>query len=155
MSKSEKRVTKAAKKLGLRISIQTMPETTRSAADAAKACCCEIDQIVKSLIFEGENSNALKLVLVGGHHDLDLTKSKKIFGERLERADPNRVRSETGFAIGGVAPIGHLETLETWIDGDLLKHGIVWAAAGTPKSVFSVSPGHLARVTNAQVFTNS
>ncbi|AEI95858.1 YbaK/EbsC family protein [Roseobacter litoralis] len=155
MSKSVKRVTEAAQILGLNISIQTMPDSTRSAADAANACNCEVGQIVKSLIFKGENSNALKLVLLGGHHDLDLKKAKEIFGEPLTRADPKRVRSETGFAIGGVAPIGHLETPETWIDANLLNHKQVWAAAGTPNSVFSVDPEHLMRAINAQIFTNS
>lgn len=154
MSKSINRVTETAKALGLDITVQTMPETTRSAADAAQACGCAIGQIVKSLVFEGTRSGALKLVLVSGRHDLNLDLAVEVFGEPLKRADPKRVRAETGFAIGGVSPLGHLTQPDTWMDQDLLQYQGVWAAAGTPNAVFCVDPSRLARVLEAQIFTN-
>lgn len=109
MSKSVKRVKKAIGELGLTVSVQRMPETTRTAQDAAVACGCEVGQIVKSMIFEGVETGKLKLLLVSGQHDVDLTKAPELFGEPLTRADPKRVRSETGFAIGGVSPTFAIE----------------------------------------------
>lgn len=155
MSKSVTRVQEAAQSLGLEIVVQTMPQATRSAADAAQACECEVGQIVKSLIFEGVETGALKLVLLGGHHDLNLDRAAKTFGEPLKRADPKRVRAETGFAIGGVAPIGHLSRPDTWMDGDLLRYQMVWAAAGSPNAVFQIDPNQLARLSGVQVFSNA
>ncbi|TRD15702.1 YbaK/EbsC family protein [Palleronia caenipelagi] len=154
MSRSVTRVAEAARALGLDVSIKTMPNTTRSAADAAEACDCEIGQIVKSLIFEGTSSGTLKLILISGRHDLDLTRAEQIFGEPLRRADPKRVRAETGFAIGGVSPIGHLTPPETWMDDALLTYPVVWAAAGAPNAVFSADPCTLAEATRARVFVN-
>jgi prolyl-tRNA editing enzyme YbaK/EbsC (Cys-tRNA(Pro) deacylase) len=152
MSKSVKRVEKAIGELGLAVSVQRMPETTRTAEDAGVACGCEVGQIVKSMIFEGVETGKLKLLLVSGRHNVDLKKAPELFGEPLTRADPNRVRSETGFAIGGVSPIGHLSATETWMDETLLAHEVVWAAAGAPNAVFSVSPTDLKTATNATGF---
>ncbi len=153
MSKSIKRVERAITDLHLETAVQRMPETTRTAQDAAIACNCTVAQIVKSMIFEGRETGALKLLLVSGKHDVDLAKAHSLFGEPLTRADPKRVRSETGFAIGGVAPIGHLSPTETWIDDSLLAHDIVWAAAGAPNAVFSITPEALKKATKANAFT--
>ena len=155
MSKSITRVTDAAVALGLDIKVQRMPQTTHSAVDAALACDCELGQIVKSLIFEGRESGALMLVLLAGHHELDMERAAETFGEPLTRADPKRVRSETGFAIGGVAPIGHLTQPKTWLDRDLLQYQVVWAAAGAPDAVFSIDPKHLSDLPGVQVFSNT
>ncbi|WP_341235508.1 YbaK/EbsC family protein [uncultured Sulfitobacter sp.] len=152
MSKSVSRVERAISDLKLDASVERMPESTRTADDAAAACGCSVGQIVKSMIFEGVETGNLKLLLVSGQHDVDLGKAPELFGEPLIRADPKRVRSETGFAIGGVSPIGHLSPTETWIDAALLDHGTVWAAAGAPNAVFSVSPTNLKQVTNAAIF---
>ncbi len=140
MSKSMMRVETAAKAKGLGIEVRRMPQSTRIAIDAAKACKCSVAQIVKSLIFEGEQSGTLLLLLVSGAHEVDLAIAAKIIGERPVRADPSRVRAETGFAIGGVAPIGHLHPIDTWMDTLLFNHELVWAAAGAPDAVFAVSP---------------
>jgi len=140
MSKSVKRVETAAQESSLEIEVVRMPQSTRTAADAAHACGCSAAQIVKSMIFEGKESGALKLLLVSGAHDVDLKIAAQTVGEGLIRADPKRVRAETGFAIGGVAPIGHLHPIETWMDTLLLDYDLVWAAAGTPDAVFAVSP---------------
>ena len=152
MSKSVKRVEQAARELGLAITVQRMPETTRTAAQAAAACGCAVGQIVKSLIFAGAESGQLKLLLVSGAHDVDLANAKQLFGEDLVRADPKQVRDTTGFAIGGVAPIGHLTPLEAWFDRRLLAHATVWAAAGAPNAVFEIAPKALADASNAALF---
>lgn len=152
MSKSIKRVEQAAITLGLNIDIQTMPDSTRTADDAAQACGCTVAQIVKSLIFEGQDSGKLKLLLVSGAHNVNLDKAAQKFGEALGRADAKKVRAETGFAIGGVSPIGHLTPLETYMDQSLLSFGSVWAAAGTPNAVFEIAPQALCDATKAHLF---
>ena len=117
-----------------------MPATTRTAEDAAAACECKVHQIVKSLIFEGANSGALKLLLVSGAHQAEMVLAEAATGEPLRRADPNRVQSETGFAIGGVAPLDHKSPIPCWMDEMLLRFDRVWAAAGAPDTVFRVDP---------------
>lgn len=149
MSKSLKRVRQAAMDLKLAIEIVGMPESTRTAEEAARACGCAVGQIVKSLVFHGETSNTLKLFLVGGDRQLDLEVAAKVAGEKLRRAAPHTIREITGFAIGGVAPIGHLTPLETWMDPSLLDHAQVWAAAGTPHHVFAIAPDVLLKTTGA------
>lgn len=150
MSKSVKRVQQAARDAGLEVEVLRMPDSTRTAAEAAAACGCDVAQIVKSMIFEGAESGALKLLLISGAHDADPARCAELIGETLSRADPKRVRAETGFAIGGVAPIGHLAPIETWMDASLLDHDLVWAAAGAPNAVFSVTPAALRSATGAR-----
>lgn len=153
MSKSTKRVIAAAEAAGLTLDIKTMPDATRTAAQAAIAVGCDDSQIAKSMIFVGETSDALTLVITGGHHDIDLSRSVELFGEPLVRADAKRVRSETGFAIGGVSPIGHLNPVRTWIDSSLFDHAQVWAAAGTPHTVFAIAPATLQQISGATKVT--
>ena len=151
MSKSVKRVERAAADLGLAIEGQRMGESTRTAEDAAKACGCDVAQIVKSLIFKGEASGDLILLLVSGANQVDLAAAASIIGEPLTRADANEVRARTGFAIGGVSPIGHLEPPQVWIDDHLLSFATVWAAAGAPDAVFEATPQALVNATGARV----
>lgn len=155
MSKSVKRVEKAMAALGLNTQVQRMPASTRTAAQAAAACGCDVAQIVKSMLFEGVQTGALKLILVSGAHDLDLGRSQALFGEALRRADPARVRAETGFAIGGVSPLGHLTPTPTWMDAHLLRFDTVWAAAGAPAAVFAIAPETLQSATGATLFENA
>ncbi|TDK50008.1 YbaK/EbsC family protein [Antarcticimicrobium luteum] len=154
MSKSTRRVERAAAAAGLDMSVLHMPASTRTAQEAAAACACDVGQIVKSMIFEGVDSGELKLLLVSGRHDVNLDAASGMFDEGLRRADPGRVREETGFAIGGVAPIGHLSAIDTWMDNALLQYPAVWAAAGAPNAVFRVAPDALLRATGARVFHN-
>lgn len=154
MGKSTTRVAEAARAAGLGIEIITLPTSARTAGDAATSLNCALGQIVKSLIFEGADSGALKLVLVSGAHPLDLARAAELAGEPLVRAQPARVRAQTGFAIGGVAPIGHLCALDTYMDDALLQYGTVWAAAGAPEVVFAAPPGALLAATGATLFTN-
>ena len=152
MSKSVRRVEEAARQAGLVIQVKHMPEATRTAAEAAQACGCTVDRIVKSLIFEGVESGDLVLVLLNGADQLDLSQARSHFGESLRRADPKRVRAETGFAIGGVAPIGHKAPIRVWMDAHLLNHARVWAAAGAPNAVFEVAPQDLQNACDATLF---
>ncbi|MEM6665101.1 MAG: YbaK/EbsC family protein [Pseudomonadota bacterium] len=144
------RVEQAAHDAGLAITIVRMPSSTRTADDAAAACGCTPAQIVKSMIFETMDTKRLILLLVSGAHNANLKKVATIVGEDLKRSDPNRVRTETGFAIGGVSPLGHLTPLPVWIDATLLTFDRVWAAAGAPDSVFEVAPAALVAATGAQ-----
>jgi prolyl-tRNA editing enzyme YbaK/EbsC (Cys-tRNA(Pro) deacylase) len=140
MAGSIDRVNRAAHDAGLNIEIRRMGESTRTAQDAANQCGCAVAQIVKSLIFEGETSGRLVLFLVSGDRQLDLTKASGLAGEKLKRADARRIRDETGFAIGGVSPIGHKVAIEAYADHALLTHNVVWAAAGAHDAVFSADP---------------
>lgn len=154
MGKSLNRVKQAARDAGLEIEVITLPVSARTAAQAAQGLDCAVGQIAKSLLFEGAATGALKLVLVSGAHDLNLNNAETLFGEALVRADPKRVRSETGFAIGGVAPIGHLCEIETFMDRALLQYRSVWGAGGAPETVFEITPDALLAATGATLFDN-
>lgn len=145
------RVQAAAEALGLAISVRLMPDSTRTAAEAAAACGCEVGQIVKSLIFKGKDSGRPLLLLVSGANRVNEKGVAVTIGEQLTRPDADFVRATTGYAIGGIPPLGHLAPLATWIDGDLLRYATVWAAAGTPNAVFSVDPGRLRDAIGATV----
>lgn len=146
---SIERVARAAEAAGLDIDIRLMPESTRTAEEAARACGCSVSQIVKSLVFQRVDTRALVLLLIAGDRMADLALVAPVVGAPLERADPKRVRSETGFAIGGVAPLGHLTSLPVFMDASLLTHAAVWAAAGAPYAVFRVDPARLLEATSA------
>lgn len=149
MSKSVKRVEKALTEAGVNSQVITMPDSTRTAQEAADACGCLVGQIVKSLIFEGKETGEMKLLLVSGDHQVDLELIKPVVGEDLGRADPRCVREVTGFAIGGVSPIGHLTDLPVYMDEHLLTFDKVWAAAGAPNAVFDMDPKVLLEMTQA------
>ena len=120
---------------------------TRTAAEAAAAIGCEVAEIAKSLIFRAEPSGRAVLVIASGAKRVDERKVGEIVGETIVRADPDFVRSKTGFAIGGVPPLGHAEPLTTLIDETLDAFETIWAAAGTPNAVFRLTPADLLRLT--------
>ncbi len=126
-------------------------ESTRTAQEAADRVGCELGQIVKSLIFKGTSSNKGVLVLTSGANRVDENKVSQYAGESIGRADPEFVRTATGFAIGGVPPFGHNQPLETYIDEDLLQFVSVWAAAGTPNAVFQLPPTDLVKITAGKI----
>ena len=139
-------VATAAAAAGLHIEIVEYPEGTRTAEDAARAIGCDVAQIVKSLVFEavGPGADRLVLALVSGANQLDTAKlASAAAAERTRRVDADRVRAATGFAIGGVPPFAHREALGCYVDEQLLAHPVLWAAAGTPRSVFAIAPGDL------------
>jgi prolyl-tRNA editing enzyme YbaK/EbsC (Cys-tRNA(Pro) deacylase) len=131
--------------LGLEADIVELPDSTRTAPEAAAAVGCELGAIVKSLVFRGARSGAPVLVLVSGDNRADEERIAGELGEAVVRADADFVRAATGYAIGGVPPVGHPAPLATLVDEDLLRFEEVWAAAGTPRAVFGVAPRALAR----------
>lgn len=148
---SAQKVQEAARALGLGITVMEMAASTRTAADAAAACGCEVGQIVKSLLFRGATSGKPYMVLVSGTNRLNETGVASVIGEALERPDAAYVRDVTGFAIGGVPPFGHDNPVGVLMDEDLLQYEVVWAAAGTPRAVFSIAPMTLSRAVDARV----
>jgi prolyl-tRNA editing enzyme YbaK/EbsC (Cys-tRNA(Pro) deacylase) len=151
MAGSIERVTKAAADAGLDIEVRRMGASTRTAEEAAAQCGCAVGQIVKSLVFQGEISGRLFLFLVSGSNQLDLAKAAELAGEPLKRADPRHIRDETGFAIGGVSPIGHLTDIDAFADESLLTWPVVWAAAGAHDAVFAAEPKALIAAARARV----
>ncbi|HJN93677.1 MAG TPA: YbaK/EbsC family protein [Dehalococcoidia bacterium] len=155
MSKRVARVQDALFKAGVEARVVEMPNSTHTAQDAADAIGCAVDQIAKSLVFQGEESGKLLLVIASGPNRVSETVVATALGEAVAMADPKSVREGTGFPVGGVPPIGHAATLPTFIDEALLRHAEIWAAAGTPNSVFPVSPTELQRITGGQVLAVS
>jgi len=148
---SAQKVHAAAAALELDIAVREMPDSTRTAEKAAAAVGVTVGQIVKSLVFMGATSGKPYLLLVSGTNRVNEAGVAAHLGEELKRPDADAVRALTGYAIGGIPPFGHETPLATYIDGDLLQYDIVWAAAGTPKAVFSVAPGKLKDATKAIV----
>lgn len=126
-------------------------ESTRTAAEAAAAVGCSVGQIAKSLIFKGKQSGRPILIIAGGANRVDEKRVAAHIGERLERADPEFVRETTGFAIGGIPPLGHAAPLLTYIDQDLLQYHDIWAAAGHPHAVFRLTPTELVAMTGGKI----
>lgn len=148
MSKSLARVEAALHAAGLDCEVREMGDT-RTAVDAANAAGCDIDQIVKSIIFRAEESGNVVLFLTAGGNRIDVDKAAALVGQSLGKADAALIRAETGFAIGGVAPVGHLNDIVAFIDPRLTEFDTVWAAAGTPRHIFAVSPADLIRISGA------
>lgn len=145
------RVRQAAEAAGLAIEVRRMGASTRTAEEAAQQCNCSVAQIVKSLIFQGAEDGRLFLFLVSGTKRLDLDKAAALAGQPLKRGDPRLIRDETGFAIGGVSPIGYERPLPAFADESLLGFDIVWAAAGAHDAVFSAEPQALVSAAGATV----
>ena len=150
MSKSLKRVARALAEAGIETEIVEVGQS-RTAQEAADAVGCHIDQIAKSIIFRGEASGAAILFLTAGGNRVDGAKASALAGEPLGKADAALIRAQTGFAIGGVAPIGHTGPVEAFADGRLASYDIVWAAAGAHDAVFSCEPKTLIQAAGAQV----
>jgi prolyl-tRNA editing enzyme YbaK/EbsC (Cys-tRNA(Pro) deacylase) len=149
--RSTERVRAAAEAAGLKVEIRNMPQSTRTAAEAAAACGTTVAQIVKSLVFRKTESGEPVLLLVSGKNRVDEQAVKTTIGDTLERIDANAVRDLTGFSIGGVAPLGSLTPLATYIDADLMVFDVIWAAAGAPTAVFSAAPDALAKAIGASI----
>lgn len=151
LKSSTQRVQEALAALGIECRVVELPTSTRTAQEAANAVNCALGQIVKSLVFRGAQSDKPILVVASGSNRVNEARLGELVGEPISRADPVFVRTHTGFAIGGVAPLGHPAPIETYIDADLLQYGTVWAAAGTPNSVFEFSPVELQRMTSGRI----
>lgn len=151
LSDSAQRVQAALEQLGLTLEVVELPASTRTAVDAARAIGCEVGQIAKSLVFRTRTSARPILVIASGSNHVDVEAVGELTGEPIGKADADFVRQHTGFAIGGVPPVGHDEPLETYLDQDLLAYEVIWAAAGTPHAVFRLTPSDLVRMTGGQV----
>ena len=151
MSKSLKRVRAALEEAGLEPEIRETP-LARTAQDAADALGCIVDQIAKSIVF-ADNAGAAVLFLTAGGNQVDPARAAEVAGSPLGKADAALIRAQTGFAIGGVSPIGHVNDIQAFFDPRLLDFDIVWAAAGTPHHVFSAQPDKLLRICGAREAT--
>lgn len=146
---SIERVRAALAAVGLADVIVEFPAGTRTSADAAAAVGCTVAQIAKSMVFRA--GDRAVVVITSGANRVDATKVADVLGVPIRRADADWVRDATGFAVGGVSPIGHLATPLLLFDRDLLAFDQVWAAAGSPSHVFAVAPDVLARITGAVI----
>ncbi len=155
LSTSARKVQHVLDAFGLACQVVEMTKTTRSAKDAAQAVGCRVEQIVKSLVFKGKQTNKAILVVASGVNRVSEEKLAEYVSEAVEMPDADFVRQYTGFVIGGVPPVGHANPLETFIDEDLLRYEEIWAAAGTPRAVFKLTPGDLQKITGGRVVSIS
>ncbi len=151
MSKSLRRVVAALDAAGVDVVPIEMAAETRTAQQAADAAGCALDQIAKSIIFQGQTTGEIVLFLTAGGNQVDPAKAGALAGEVLGRADADAVRAHTGFAIGGVSPVGHLNPVRSFMDPRLLEFDRIFAAAGTPRHIFPIAPQTLCQITGATV----
>lgn len=135
----------AAAEFGLAPEVRSYPAGTRTAQDAADAIGCDVDQIVKSLVFVADDDRPVLALTSGGRRVDPALLAQLVGAGRVRKADADEVRSATGFAIGGTPPFGHPAPLDTYLDPHLLRFDEVWAAAGTPTDVFALTPDDLRR----------
>jgi prolyl-tRNA editing enzyme YbaK/EbsC (Cys-tRNA(Pro) deacylase) len=135
---------------GFSFDVKELPGSTRTAQEAAESIGCNVAQIAKSLVFKEQKKGFPVLVIASGSNRVDVAKIEKETGLKLGKADGSYVKERVGYAIGGVPPAGHNETLETILDADLKKYDVIWAAAGTPFAVFQLKPVDLEPLTNGR-----
>lgn len=150
-SPSLRRVAEALAEHSLDGRVVELPDSTRTAREAAEALGCSVAQIAKSIVFRREDSGGPLLVIASGANRVDEDAVAREVGTMLGKADAAFVRERTGFVIGGVAPVGHLEPVPTLVDEDLFRLDVLWAAAGTPRSVFPLTAEELVRITGGRV----
>jgi len=150
---SVQRVLDKLENLNLPTQFKDLPQSTRTAREAAAAVNCHVGQIVKSLVFQIKSTQKPILVLTSGSNQVNEAAVGDVIGEEIDFASAEFVREVTGFAIGGVSPFGLKGEITTYIDEDLLQYPVIWAAAGSHNAVFSICPEDLVRVINGQVIT--
>ncbi len=150
LSPSAQKIQDLLNSLGYHFTVIEHAESTRTAQEAADRAGCELGQIVKSMIFKGKTSNKPILVLTSGANRVDEKRIREYAGEAIGKADADFVRAVTGFAIGGVPPLGHVQKMETYIDEDFLQYQTVWAAAGTPNAIFELPTDVLQKITDGK-----
>ena len=151
LSPSAQKIQDLLNSLGYNLRVIEYAESTRTAQEAADRAGCELGQIVKSLIFKGKTTNKPILVLTSGANRVDEKRIREYAGEAIGKADADFVRAVTGYAIGGVPPLGHVQKMETYIDEDFLQFQTVWAAAGTPNAIFELTTEDLQKLTSGKV----
>ncbi|WML34153.1 YbaK/EbsC family protein [Clostridium sp. OS1-26] len=147
LSKSAEKVQNILNQFGFELNVVELSESTRTAQEAADTIGCQVSQIAKSLIFKCKNSQKPLLIIASGTNRVNEKVIKQYIGEKLEKADADFVLEHTGFAIGGIPPIGHKNSITTLIDEDLMQYEEIWAAAGTPHAVFKLNPKILTEIT--------
>jgi len=150
LSASALRVQQYLAQRGERFEVKEFADSTRTAQEAADSIGCSVAQIAKSLVFEDRNSGELVLVIASGSNRVDTGKIADATDCRLKQAKANMVKPKTGYAIGGIPPVGHNEPLKTFLDEDLKRFNTIWAAAGTPFAVFQLTPASLEKLTCGQ-----
>jgi prolyl-tRNA editing enzyme YbaK/EbsC (Cys-tRNA(Pro) deacylase) len=151
LSPSAQKIQDLLNSLGYDYTVIEHIESTRTALEAAERAGCELGQIVKSLIFKGKETGKAIIVLTSGANRVDEKQIREYAGEGIGKADADFVRAVTGFAIGGVPPVGHLQKIETYMDEDFLQYETVWAAAGTPNAIFELKTSDLQKMTEARI----
>ena len=151
LSPSAQKIQDLLNSLGYNLRVIEYAESTRTAQEAADRAGCELGQIVKSLIFKGKTTNKPILVLTSGANRVDEKRIREYAGEAIGKADADFVRAVTGYAIGGVPPLGHVQKMETYIDEDFLQFQTVWAAAGTPNAIFELTTEDLQKLTSGKI----
>ena len=149
--KGTERVREALAAAGVDVHVQTLPTSTRTAQEAAETIGCTVAEIAKSLVFKGRESDKIVLAIMCGTNRAEIGKLSALAGETVKQADPNFVKAVTGFAIGGVPPVGLSGEISIYLDEDLLQFATIWAAAGGPHDVFSIAPQTLIEVSGATV----
>ena len=152
-SPSARRIQAALAARGAAFTVIELPASARTAADAAGALGCAVAQIAKSIVFRSVDDDSALLVIASGVNRIDERRVEAIIGRPITKADAAYVRATTGFAIGGIPPLGHTIELQTLVDRDLLGHAEIWAAAGTPHAVFKLDPESLVALTRATIAT--
>ncbi len=143
---SAQRVQAALDAAGLETSVVELSVAARTSAQAASALGVDVGQIAKSLVFRATKSGRPVLVIAAGDRRVDEARVAALLGEPIERATPEFVRENAGFAIGGVAPVAHAASMATFVDASLRRFPVLWAAGGTPHCVFPIDPAALVRV---------
>jgi prolyl-tRNA editing enzyme YbaK/EbsC (Cys-tRNA(Pro) deacylase) len=151
LSESAKKVQNALDRFGVACKVVELPGSTRTAQEAAQAVGCRVEQIAKSLVFQGKTTSRPVLVVASGANRVNEKKLRDLLSEPVRKADADFVREHTGFAIGGVAPVGLSEPMDIFIDEDLFKYEEIWAAAGTPHAVFKLTAQDLLNITQGKV----
>lgn len=148
---SAQKVQEALKALGFQNRVIELQSTTRTSAEAAWAVGCRVEQIAKSILFRGKETDQPVLVIASGINRVNEKRIEELISEPVGKADANYVRLKTGFVIGGVPPVGHPGKIVIFIDEDLLQYEEIWAAAGTPHAVFQLTPSDLVKMTGGRV----
>jgi prolyl-tRNA editing enzyme YbaK/EbsC (Cys-tRNA(Pro) deacylase) len=151
LPESATRVQEHLKAQGSSARVVELPAGTLAAAEAARAIGCSVSQIAKSIVFRAAQSGRPVLVVASGSHRVDEAVIASLLGEPIQKASPDFVRESTGFAIGGVPPVAHQRPPVTFLDAHLLSLSTIWAAAGTPTTVFALTPEELVRLTGGRV----
>jgi prolyl-tRNA editing enzyme YbaK/EbsC (Cys-tRNA(Pro) deacylase) len=153
LSPSARKVQDVLLSLGLEFQVIELPTSTRTAQEAAQSIGCKVEQIIKSVVFRIEPTDQPILVLASGSNRVNENKISNLIGEPIGKASAGFVRDKTGFAIGGVPPVGHKEAIQTYVDRDLLQYEELWAAAGTPNAVFKLNSADLLKMSNGEVIS--